>query len=195
MIIAISGKKHSGKSTAAGILEKHLGAGAIRMSIADPIKREVAKIFGPYDVTKKEYLRPVYQVVGQVGKQVYGQTVWLDIMWAEWQKRKQACHTLLIDDVRFPYEAEFLAEHGAHVWRIQAPDTDDSGDDDISETSVDLVKPHAYITNFKNTNFDRDILDEYNRSCSQTFKNRRETFSHESGRALQQDQGRSDNSS
>ncbi len=167
MIIAIAGKKSAGKSTAADFLERHIGAGAIRMSLADPIKQQVAKIFGPYDPAKKEILRPVYQAVGQSAKLLAGETVWLDMLWAEWCQRREAFNTLIIDDVRFPFEAEFLRSHGAIIWKIKCPTSDNHGDEHISETSVDLVMAHSTITNFKNHEYENTIIDEYERARKQ----------------------------
>ena len=167
MIIAISGRKSAGKSTAADFLERHIGAGAIRMSLADPIKQQVSKIFGPYDPEKKEILRPVYQAVGQSAKLLAGETVWLDMLWSNWCDVEESFNTLIIDDVRFPFEAEFLRSQGAIIWKIKNPTSDNHGDEHVSETAVDLVVADTTITNLKDKHYEKTIIHEYERACEQ----------------------------
>ncbi|NDB93570.1 MAG: hypothetical protein EB165_02855, partial [Euryarchaeota archaeon] len=75
MIIALTGKKLSGKSTAAKVLQEVLQGETKILSFAYRIKKEVEKIFGPYDphdADEKKLLRPVYQAVGQAYKERYG---------------------------------------------------------------------------------------------------------------------------
>ena len=149
IIIGLAGRKRAGKSTvAARLIEmaKEMGLTPIRIGFADPLKAEAAKIFGPVTEENKATLRPVLQAVGAVMKELKGNDVWLNRLVESWQAYEQAGYNMLVvDDVRFPYEAEHIQNSGGQVWKISRPSTDNSGDTHNSETSVDLVKADHYL--------------------------------------------------
>ena len=149
IIIGLAGRKRSGKTTvAARLMEmaKEVGLTPIRIGFADPLKAEAAKIFGPVTEENKATLRPVLQALGTAMKEINGEHVWLNRLIDSWRAYEQAGYDMLVvDDVRFPYEAEHLQQSGGQVWKISRPSTDDSGDTHSSETSVDQVKADHYL--------------------------------------------------
>ena len=149
LIFGLAGKKHSGKTTAADLLVDHYakaGWSAVRVGFADKLKRDVAKVFGPYKEEQKSVLRPVYQAVGQAMKEIHGQTVWLEA-WRENQHTliEKGYNVFIIDDVRFPFEADFIRALGGEVYRIKRPETDVVVDNHPSETYVDEIVPDRVI--------------------------------------------------
>ena len=154
IIIGLAGKKRSGKTTAANHLLKlasEHGLQPIRIGFADTIKAEVAKIFGPCTDENKATIRPVYQAVGEAMKALHGEHVWVKRLQESWNHyRNHGFNVLIIDDVRFPYEADIIKGMGGHVWRITRPETDNHGDNHISESSVDsIVGDHVYTNEKK----------------------------------------------
>lgn len=153
IIIGLAGRKRSGKTTAANHvmdLAKAQGLVPIRIGFADPLKAEVAKIFGPTNEEDKAILRPVYQAVGEAMKALRGRDVWTIRLQEAWNHyRNHGYNMLLVDDVRFAYEAKTIQGMGGQVWRVVKPDSDASGDLHPSETNVDLIQPDATIFNEK----------------------------------------------
>lgn len=151
IIIGLAGRKRSGKTTAANhllALARDQGLNPIRIGFADPLKAEVAKIFGPYRDEDKAIIRPVYQAVGEAMKALRGRDVWTIRLQEAWNHyRNHGYNMLLVDDVRFCYEAKILQGMGGQVWRISKPDTDHSGDLHPSETGVGLIKPDLELIN------------------------------------------------
>lgn len=149
IIIGLAGRKRAGKSTVAARLTelaKEMGLTPIRIGFADPLKAETAKIFGPVTEDNKAILRPVLQAVGTAMKELKGEDVWLKRLIESWQVYQKAGYNMLVvDDVRFPYEAEYLKQAGGNVWKISRPSTDNSGDMHNSETSVDSIKADKYL--------------------------------------------------
>lgn len=146
-LIALCGKKRSGKSTAAEFIQAEIGPSCYRFAFGDAIKSQVAKIFGPYDEERKETLRPVYQSVGQAAKQLYGTRVWLDIVDDQLKRLKDVHAVIVIDDLRFPFEAEWVKSMGGLVWRVVRPETDFVYDPHVSETEIDLIEPDHLLHN------------------------------------------------
>lgn len=149
IIIGLAGRKRAGKTTVATRLiemAKDMGLTPIRIGFADPLKAETAKIFGPVTEENKATLRPVLQAVGTAMKELKGDDVWLNRLIESWQSYEQAGYNMLVvDDVRFPYEAEHIQRSGGQVWKVSRPSTDNSGDTHNSETSVDQVKADKYL--------------------------------------------------
>jgi len=146
-IIGLCGKKRSGKSSAAEHLQHIIGDHCYRFSFADQIKSEVGKIFGKYREDRKETLRPVYQSVGEAAKQLFGTTVWVDKLADKLSRLEDPNAVVVIDDVRFPIESEWVRSMGGVVWRIRRPATDCIEDSHVSETSVDLITPDEIVFN------------------------------------------------
>jgi len=163
-IIALAGKKRSGKSTASrhvmALLEKD-GLKAIRLGFADPIKSEVAKIFGTYKEADKATLRPVYQSVAESMKIMHGRDVWLKQLSEAWNHyQNHGYNALVIDDMRFAYEQVWVSGLGGQVWKIVR----ETGlkDDHISETQIGAIKAdHLIVNNGSETDFLVEVTNTY----------------------------------
>ena len=121
MIIGISGQMRAGKSTFARHLSKALPNSVID-SLASPIKELAHGITAPRngnDAEDKEKIRPLYQAIGETMKQLYGRNYWLNMMEFK-HKRRIVSKTehVIIDDLRFPFEAEFITKMGGYVIKI-----------------------------------------------------------------------------
>lgn len=103
-IIAIHGKMHSGKSTAAEYLKKELRA--VVKPFAKPIK-DFAYLLG-WDGAKDTKGRRLLQLLGtEVGRECIRETLWVD----KWQASLESTgqHAVIIcDDLRFRNEYEHL---------------------------------------------------------------------------------------
>lgn len=146
-LIALVGKKRSGKTTAATFIRNNHPGLAYRDSFARPIKEHVERIFGPLDETPKEVLRPVMQALGESLKAKFGRTVFIDQLKDRVKNMEHAADLVIIDDLRFPFEADWVRSQGGKVIRIIRPELDSVVDNHISETSVDEVLADATIIN------------------------------------------------
>lgn len=146
-LIALVGKKRSGKTTAATFIRNNHSGMAYRDSFAMPIKQHVIRIFGPLDETPKEVLRPVMQALGESLKAKFGKMVFIDQLKQRIRDMKHAADLVIIDDLRFPFEADWVRSQGGKVIRIIRPELDGVVDNHISETSVDEVIADATIIN------------------------------------------------
>lgn len=146
-LIALVGKKRSGKTSAATFIRNHYQGLAFRDSFARPIKEHVERIFGPLDETPKEVLRPVMQALGESLKAKFGRYVFIDQLKDRVKNLEQAADLVIIDDLRFPFEADWVRSQGGKVIRIIRPELDGVVDNHVSETSVDEVMADATIIN------------------------------------------------
>jgi dephospho-CoA kinase len=126
--IAISGKFAVGKTSAAEILVNN--AGYKRLSMAQPIKDFVLQAYGTIDkgATLTTYpdgsksVRQVMQEVGQRMKEV-DRNIWLKMLKSQIDECFYVGTPVVIDDMRFPFEAEFLRANGFIIARLTAPDS------------------------------------------------------------------------
>ena len=144
-IIGLSGKIGTGKSYVAGILSD---LGFRRWGFAWPLKHLVMEKYGfTYEevfVTKPEKVRAALQREGVHARETYGDdhwiqqtAAWLEIMAREWSNRP-----VVIDDVRFPNEADWIRAAGGHIVRLEPgnrprPELSEAARTHISETALD----------------------------------------------------------
>lgn len=158
MIIGISGKIGSGKSTLAKMLVEALGPGWVRMSLGDEVKKEAAEMFG-FDVAlayspegKNSVLVGIDTFIGGINPSLTVREIlqyWgTDVRRAEdpnyWVKKLAAAipagKSVVIDDIRFHTEAEFVLGLGGKLFRLdlypeyQPPAV---GSEHTSETELD----------------------------------------------------------
>lgn len=135
-LIGIHGFAQSGKDTVAAILKDH---GYRREAFADPI-REALEALNPilvadrrgrvtglraavkaegWDVVKSTYEgRRLLQVMGtEVGRQILGDNVWIDLM----RRKIGPQGKFIITDVRFINETKFIRELGGTLIKVRRP--------------------------------------------------------------------------
>lgn len=142
MKVAIVGKLHSGKTTTAQALVDHFGYQ--RMAFADPVK-EVSGVMlaafenhfapprvkvAPYtiaqmnDMKKHPSIRKLLQVVGtELGREWRYNTFWIDQLTRKVTRAESlGVHSIVVDDCRFPNEADALRAHGFTIVKLVRDD-------------------------------------------------------------------------
>ena len=151
MIIGITGQMRAGKSTFAWHLSKALPNSVID-SLAAPIKELAHGITAPRtgnDAQDKEKIRPLYQAIGETMKQLYGRNYWLNMVEFKhnWRIVSKTEH-VIIDDVRFPFEAEFITKMGGYVVKLQRENNIETpASQHVSETMVPQIVANQNIYN------------------------------------------------
>lgn len=152
MVIGIAGRKRAGKSTAAAEILRQASLGEIpakRISFAEELKGLIADAFDLTPEDCKEQLRPVYQVACDVFKQVKGVSRWLQQFDDRCnQAQTEGYELIVVDDVRFPYEADHLREvWGARIMKVTSWEADKSTDPHPSENNTEFIDTAAVIEN------------------------------------------------
>ncbi len=147
MILGFSGKKYSGKTTAAKYLEKKYGF--ISLALADPLKIAAREIFDLSDEETdgdlKEVINPFWQmtprqIMQKMGTEAmrgaFGPDLWVNALFKQMERYKHA--NFAISDVRFQNEADAIRARGGYVVRIERPMlTSYNPDTHASETELD----------------------------------------------------------
>ncbi len=167
MIIAITGRKRSGKDTIADyLISKHNFS---RYGFADPI-REISKvIFGwteDWIVNNKETIDPYWgisyrQFAQDVGTEYMqyglgsrfpeflktnGRSVWVKRFLKIYEDEKVKSNWVL-SDCRFPHETIPIRKHGGIVIRVIRPDKEDTSDLHASEIEQENIIPDYTLIN------------------------------------------------
>lgn len=149
MLIAFTGKKRSGKDTAAQALE-----GFRKESFAAPIRKAVADILDwspeELEIWKEERIewldgvtaRHMMQTLGtEWGRHKIHPELWLRAL----ERRIRQCPRVVITDVRFDNEAEFVKKLGGVVIQVERPCR--ITDEHISEKGVDRKLIDFFVFN------------------------------------------------
>ena len=186
-VLGISGKIGSGKDTFAEILAKEKKTPVERHAFADKL-REVTQLITGESMTKMDnlpFFNTVYnytqeqkniylpiwdktiggilQTIGTEGmREGFDFDVWIKSLYeTHWKKCEKLNHIMIIPDVRFPNEADFVIKHGGIVLRLEGDPMDvrkNSNRDlnHISETALDNYNNFSEIIN--NSEPDLDLL-------------------------------------
>lgn len=185
-IIAVVGKKRSGKDSAGNYLVNKHGFYRSR-KLAWPIKQIGMMLFGwtedmvegnGYDreqhiddlgLSVRQFLQEcgslfkfdLSRILPEYGEKV-GKKIWAKVL-VNWIKEQQQSGTYVITDVRFPEEVEELKSNFENVVVLRLYSDRSPEDDHISETSVDLIEADYLIINDGWDTFDEfyEDLDEF----------------------------------
>ena len=168
MIIGITGRKQAGKDTVGLHLVKCYGY--TKYSFAMPIKEMCKSVFGWTEDHVNGHLkedidpfwgvspREVMQIMGteifqyEVPKHLIALKQWGRSFWVKRFERWIECNknitNIVITDVRYPHEVDFIESLGGFIWRIIRPGTD-VGDKHASEVEMDSIVPNLVVHNDK----------------------------------------------
>lgn len=157
MLIGITGKRRAGKGTVA--LRLSATRGFAIEKFADPIKAMLLavglteeEIEGdlkecPNEVLMGQTPRFGMQTVGDWGRQVMGERMWM----AHWERRALARlrrgEPVIVDDVRLPAEADLVRGHGGIIIGVHNPRVSDGSDGHLTETAMDGIVPDHWLVN------------------------------------------------
>ncbi len=148
VVIGISGKKQSGKSTVASIITELVPKTRI-VNFADAVKEEVAtlcKVSVSEIEAAKAFYRPLLQWWGtDFRRNKFGVNYWVN----EWEKRRLSLiphpDVVIAADVRFLNECLAIKDCGGYIIRVHR--NIPSNDTHISETELDGVAFNKYVDN------------------------------------------------
>lgn len=138
-LIGLAGKARSGKDTVADMLAAR---GFERYAFAQPLKQGVRAMFGLTEAhTDGEWKEDVLPWLGRSprylmqtlgtewGRQLVAEDVWLRLAQKRLDDMREdavctfgRCRGLVISDVRFDNEAEWVRDQGGEVWHIARPE-------------------------------------------------------------------------
>lgn len=162
-IIAFTGHKGSGKTTAAKYLDQTM-SGAMHVSLAEPIKQMLSELY--YCVTdnvfvylwgdkKEEELpiigktsRHIMQTLGtEWGRKYLGEDIWAKVLLADIENNlKENFSFVVIDDMRFISEYTYLAAR-SKLMVINLSRGDRPADSHISEQEYEHIPVDCVINN------------------------------------------------
>jgi hypothetical protein len=160
MLVAITGKRGHGKTTAAQGLER---LGFQHMNFADPVREVAQLVYGVpmgvmLDPKAKEqpldyfpYLSP-REILQKIGTELFRDGIHQDTWIEAFKRRASQFSHVVCSDCRFPNEAEVVQELGGTLIKIVNPllDRTDTASQHPSETSVELLTPDWVIQNNPN---------------------------------------------
>lgn len=174
MIYGITGLAGSGKDTVAEMLKDILeqnGTNTKRYSLADPLKRGCAELFGIplddfYDRDKKEEVHPLWgksprELLIMVGtdhlRDHFDPDIWLKRATITVDQNKQEGVVTIIPDVRFDNEAEFVMNEGGIMIQVMrdeelrdAPTIAHKSEAGVNMTSAFVIDNNGTITDLFN---------------------------------------------
>jgi hypothetical protein len=166
MILGISGEKRVGKTTVSDYLVTNYDFK--KLSFARPLKDMLQKIFNwtseHTDGALKNDIDPVYKFTPRAAMQRFGTEFirglnpdfWLDRM--DEQLTHTNNHLIVIDDVRFNNEAEYIRNMGGIIIKLAPKDFPwDFKDSHSSESGITLYNYRDYFVENKFSCFQRTI--------------------------------------
>jgi len=201
-VIGLIGGRDSGKTTCANYLNKYYNFQ--EFSFADPVKKVVEIIYGfDYDILKgdtpeKRKARvdthdPVWdknmiQAMQFIGTELFrdhmDQDVWIKIMKRNIENLVKNNKRVVISDLRYPNEIEFVRSIGGSVWVI-TPMYDIS----TAKSGISIPDTHSsetsYFSAIKNT--DPVIVNNYTNSYFDNIKKTLESVSFKNTSVLNRD--------
>lgn len=163
-LIGIHGHAHSGKNTvAAHIFDSDPSGSSQILSFADPLKETCAKLFGLpwesfYETAYKDEVNPKWGVSPREIMQFVGTELvrnhlhelipglrqgdfWIKCMENRIEKLRRQCRFIIIPDVRFPNERDFILSQGGLMIHLTRPGAD--GKVGLSGHASETVLPNT----------------------------------------------------
>lgn len=184
MLIGLAGLARSGKDTAASVLARELGL--YRYAFADPIKRMLEQVFGNNFVDgDRERIEPIsgvsYRKLMQTLGTEWGRNIqpdlWTRVAKAKWEWISEAKPThdwlagqslglpmnfngMVISDVRFDNEAEWIRSVGGIIVHVDRPSAQKVGlEGHASEQGLTMIHGDMVVENLSTLEAYRSALD------------------------------------
>lgn len=154
-IIGVTGKARSGKDTLANHLYEILGFRSVRAAFADPVK-DMLRAIGVNDIEKyKQEVHPVLGVTSRYmmqtlgtewGRETLGEDTWINLT----KSKGEGKEFLIISDVRFENEADFVRDNGIliHVTGRGGIEGEHKSESGVKFKAGDFVLDNGYETEF-----------------------------------------------
>lgn len=174
-VIAFTGKKGHGKSTASAEAVKHLtelGYKTVRINFKDALTRTmraclpntlslIGQVYN-LDVDglfehKPEIMRSLMQEVGTEIYRGLDDNWWVN-QYLETVAKLEEGTIVITDDVRFVNEAQIVEQFGGMIVRINRLDYEDSSNTGhVSEIEMDKIEPHARISDKNKEDLEKSV--------------------------------------
>lgn len=128
ILIGISGKKKSGKNTVANFIGSLSARPVTQLAFATNLKIAVAKLM-KISVVELELNKDLYRGLLQWYGTEYAKTKWGDDYWVKKLGNEimvMDCPVIVITDVRFKLEADFIKDCGGVIVRVQRSEIEHS---------------------------------------------------------------------
>lgn len=162
ILIGFSGLKQSGKTTAANLL--NIETEFLKLSFAEPVKK-IASLMG-WNGQKDENGRKILQILGtDIGRNLINKNIWINHMEEILNKLRNFSYgtlKIVIDDVRFDNEVEWINNHGGKVINIIRPGNIDLTETHSSEQGISPEKVFRLVIN-------DTTLDQFKRKIKHIF--------------------------
>ncbi len=165
-VICISGHAQVGKDTTASLLKPMLEADGYRVLITHygDLLKHICKSFFNWDGEKDERGRGLLQYIGSDVIRRQKSDFWVGFVADILEMFNDRWDYVLIPDVRFPNEVDYLKQHGFDVTHLrvlrpgfESPLTKEQ-QNHPSETALDKVLPDMYIPNGGTLDDLREVL-------------------------------------
>ncbi len=166
MFIGISGKMGSGKDYIAEnyikkYIEEELKEKCITISFADMLKinlmvRHDIKLNELYGGRKTQEIRKLLQIEGtEKGRNIYGEDIWIRYLeaWSELHKSRGIKY-IIIPDVRFKNEYNFIKKNNGIIFRINSPNRNDKRLREEGDINYEIIKNHLSEIELDDFKFD-----------------------------------------
>lgn len=153
MLIGLTGKKFSGKSTVARFLNEQYGF--VEISYAEALKRACNLIFNvPLEVfndpDKKEIILPEWgvspramlQKIGSCAREIHPD-VWIRLVEFHFSNLLPLCN-VVISDIRYQNEADCVRAHGGYILEIIRPNNMNIDDHSSENQKISCVADYLY---------------------------------------------------
>lgn len=173
MIIALTGKMGSGKTTALEIMRKFMDFRYVKFAAPlYQLQEEIYKYLDlPYEPGKLKDRR-LLQVLGTDWGRNYDSNIWVNAWEKEVRKAYDAGWNVITDDCRFLNEAEKVNSLGGFIIKIEGPQRGEflSGQSHASESEIDDIVPDFIVYNTGNvSDFEEKIKEAL--ECIQSIAN------------------------
>jgi len=161
LLIGLTGRAGAGKSTVAGMFEDECAFEQI--ALADPIVNMIGQLFadcgiGGEWITERalkekptrlgfSYRHLAHTLGTEWGRQTLSPDFWLRVADLRLQSRLELGLCVVVSDIRFPNEAEWITHHGGHVVRVLRNDLTPARPH-ASEAHTDLLPVTTELLNF-----------------------------------------------